>query len=182
MPPTKGTVVNSAGTAIQPAAKKTTRKKTRGKTTTGRPLPVPYQGSGWALALTPEIGEKILEHVRSGMPYSMACNLERVPQSTGASWLAKGEEDPDGNFGDFAADVRQQQAEFVQEAINGIKQAGLNDARQWTALMTLLERIYPEQFRRPSEKAGNTINIAIGNFEKKVHELRSTDDIVVSGG
>jgi hypothetical protein len=130
---------------------------------------------------TPALGQSIIQSCREGMPFAFACHLHRVPQSTGATWLQKGEEDPTCTTGDFATDVRQAQAEFVQEAIEGIKRAGLNDARQWTALMTLLERIYPETFKRPSERGGD-INIAVGvRLEDRLHKLHEENVIEYTG-
>jgi hypothetical protein len=137
-------------------------------------------GSG-KTTFTVALGNSIIQSCRDGMPFTFAAQLHRIPQSTAATWLQKGEEDPDGTFGDFAIDVRQAQAEFVQEAIEGIKKAGLNDARQWTALMTLLERIYPESFKRPSERGD--INIAVGiKLEDRLHKLHEEGVIEYTGG
>lgn len=128
-----------------------------------------------------QVGGEIVAAVRSGLPYTFACHKHGVKQSTGAMWLKRGEEEDGSSFEDFAMAVRQAQAEFVEEAIQGIKDAGLSDAKQWTALMTLLERIYPEYFRRPSDGASTTINVAVGLVEKKLHELHAAGEIVYTG-
>lgn len=138
--------------------------------------------SGFLRTFTPEIGDKIVESVAQGMPLGFAAHLHKVPKSTVERWVAEGEDDHDHELSEFAAEVRAAQAMFVQEAIEGIKDAGLSDAKQWTALMTLLERIYPEYFRRPSEQKTTNINIAVGVVERQLHEMHLNGEIVYEGG
>ena len=170
----KGQVVDSGtgAAALAKTAKKPARRKP--------PLYKSPAGGGQT-ALTPALAASIVDSVREGMPFAMACHLHRVPQPTGATWLANGEENPTGTFGQFALDVRQAQAEFVAEAVRGIKDAGLKDARQWTALMTLLERIYPEHFKRPSDRGDINIGVQV-NLESKLHELHKEGVLVYDGG
>lgn len=172
----KGEVVDSGTGKASTALAKPKKKRTpayKGRAVVG--------GGQGVTTLTPAIGTSIVDSVREGMPFAMACHLHRIPQSTGATWLQKGEEDPAGTFGDFSLDVRQAQAEFVQEAIQAIKDAGLKDARQWTALMTLLERIYPEYFKRPSDRGDINIGVQV-NLESKLHELHKEGVIEYTGG
>lgn len=138
---------------------------------------------GFLTVFEPETAEKIVETVRGGMPLAFAANLARVNAVTVQSWVARGEQDPDHElFGPFAADIREAQAAFVQEAIEGIKDAGLSDAKQWTALMTLLERIYPEYFKRPDSRQNINVNVAVGVVERQLHELHEAGEIVYEGG
>ena len=140
-------------------------------------------GIGWRLLLTDDLADAIITKVAKGMPYALACNMNGISQSTGANWLQRGEEEPDGTFGPFSMAIRKAQAEFVERAIDGIVDAGLSDAKQWTALMTILERVYPDYFRRPSEKGGDiTINNVIGVVEGKVHQLHEAGEIQYDGG
>lgn len=106
------------------------------------------------LTYTPEVGEAIIESVKGGMPIKMAAQYHRVPYRTVMDWLAHGENGKDP-FEAFAVEVRQAQATFVFEMIEAIKKAGVGNAKQWAALMTLLERLYPEDFRRPTERSEN---------------------------
>lgn len=143
---------------------------------------------GFISTFTPIKGVAIVEGVERGMPYTFAAMQQRVPQATASRWLKQGEEDgdegKDTDLAIFAADIRKAQADFVQKAIDGIVDAGLDDAKQWTALMTLLERIYPEYFKRPMEKAGTNINVnvGVGFVEKRLHELHARGEIVYDGG
>lgn len=130
---------------------------------------------------TPEIGAAIVAEIEEGLPINLAANLNRIPQGTVHGWIRRGEENPDGTFGAFAADVREAQARFVKRAINGIKEAGFKNTQQWTALMTLLERIYPENFRRPDQRSNVNVNVAVGVVEKKLHELHAAGEIVYDG-
>jgi hypothetical protein len=137
---------------------------------------------GFLTTLTPAIQQHIVEQCREGMPLVFAAQRCRIPKSTVEHWLQAGEAEPDGTFGDFAAEVRSAQGDFVFEAIKGIKQAGFDDAKQWTALMTLLERIYPEYFKRPSDKNVNIQNnIAIGFVERELHRLHEEGVIEYTG-
>lgn len=163
---TTGAIVSSS-TGIAPAGR---QRITKGK---GR--------GGFATKFEPAVVAGIVEDIQFGMPITMAAHHRRVAQSTVSNWLAKGEADPEGIYGEFAADVREAQAQFVHEAIDHIKQAGISDAKQWTALMTLLERIYPEYFKRPD---GITINNIQNNVsvEAVLHEMHKEGVIEYTGG
>lgn len=137
---------------------------------------------GWKTLLTEEMAENVITKVGKGMPYALACQMFGITQTTAANWLQRGEDEPDGTFGPFSMAIRQAQAAFVEKAIDGITDAGLSDAKQWTALMTLLERIYPEYFKRPSEKGDITINNVIGVVEGRVHQLHEAGEIQYGGG
>lgn len=133
---------------------------------------------------SPQIHAAIVDAVREGMPVTFAAHLCRVAQPTVSRWLDEGEADPASRFNEFALDIRQAQAEFVQEAIRGIKDSGLSDAKQWTALMTLLERIYPEHFRRPGNDTNINVgvNVGVGVVEERLRELHDAGEIVYDGG
>lgn len=167
-----------------PKAKTTgTRKSSAGLPATMQAKSAPkVRGQGGQLtSFTPQVAAGIVEDVQFGMPVTLAAHRRRVGQSTVSQWLTKGENDPQSPYAEFAADVREAQAEFVHEAIDHIKQAGISDAKQWTALMTLLERIYPEYFKRPD---GITINNIQNNVsvEAVLHEMHKEGALVYHGG
>lgn len=183
-------------TTLKPTTTKEVVESNTGLTTSGTAVvaqrksagvPVPNTHSrrgktGFIGLFTDVLGSAIVQNVKAGAPIPIAAGLNRVPAATVANWLEEGEADPNGKYGVFAADIRQAQGEFVMEAIEGIKDAGLSDAKQWTALMTLLERIYPEFFRRPDAKNGPDITINIGRFDQVVQEAHEQKQLSYGGG
>lgn len=135
---------------------------------------------GFQTYFNDEIAGKIVTSIREGLPITMAGYLQRVPQSTVSTWLAHGEDNPDGQYGAFAAEVRQAQAEFVREQIANIRRAGAS-VQQWTAAMTLLERLHPEYFQRPESKSQVNVNVAVGIVDKRLHELHEAGELVYDG-
>lgn len=130
------------------------------------------------LSYTPEIGAAVIASVAGGMPVKMASQYHRVPYRTVMHWLSEGEKGKDP-FEAFAVEVRQAQATFVFEMIEAIKEAGVGNAKQWTALMTLLERLYPEDFRRPTER---TENLHLHGFvDGRIHELLGAGEVGYTG-
>ena len=170
--------VSTPAPAVMPQA----RMPRGGKRTQSGSIVVPGK-QGFQTIYNQQLHDGIVDAVRSGMPVTFAAHLCRVNQPTVSNWLASGEEDPAGTFGEFAADVRQAQAEFVKEAIDAIKDSGMSDTKQWTALMTLLERIYPETFRRPGNDTNVNVGVGIqvGLVEKQLHELHDAGEIVYTG-
>lgn len=137
---------------------------------------------GFVSLFTPAIADAIVEEVRKGMPIPFAANKVRVSRQTVSRWVEEGDEiaetDPDDPKAVFSADVLQAQAEFVEERIAQIIKAA-DDAKQWTAAMTMLERLYPEYFHRPSE---SNVTVNIGIVEKTIHELQSKGELSYGGG
>lgn len=136
---------------------------------------------GFQTYFTDELGEEIVESIREGMPVTLAGHLHRVPQSTLSTWLGHGEANPEEKWGAFTAAVRQAQAEFVLRQIQRIDKAGMQP-QQWTAAMTLLERMHPEFFRRPDSAANVNVNVAVGVVDRRLHELHEAGEIVYDGG
>lgn len=182
-----GAVVSSGGgsSPAPPALVPTPKAKlpAGGKRTSAGSIVVPGKQGFQGLYSQP-LHDAIVDAVRDGMPLTFAAHLTRVSQPTVSTWLSNGEADPNGQYGPFAADVRQAQAEFVQEAIRAIKDSGMSDAKQWTALMTLLERIYPETFKRPDNNTNINVGVGVqvGLVEEKLHELHAAGEIVYDGG
>lgn len=172
----------------QPPKKSKRTRNSRPRTTSTQPEPVigelvTKEGSlkkrVGTLTYTTDKGEAIIESVKEGMPVKMAAQFHRIPYRTVLDWMKWGEEGRDP-FEAFAIEVRQAQATFVQEMIAGIKAAGLDSAKQWTALMTLLERLYPEDFRRPTER---TENLHLHGFvDGRIQELVGSGAVEYDGG
>lgn len=146
-------------------------------------------GTGFITTYDPAVGEQIVDTVARGLPMTFAAQLNRVPQASVSNWLAWGEEhaesDPTDPRVQFAADFYEAQASFVQMCLDNIVDAGVSDAKQWTALMTSLERLHPEFFARLADKKGATninVNVGIGLVEKKLHEMHAAGELNYEGG
>ena len=140
---------------------------------------VPIHRAGSPTKLTPEVHQSIVELISTGKPLLVACGLTRVSKSSVYSWLQKGEDDPDGPCGQFALDVAEAQAMFKAKILDTWYELGM-ETKQWTAMATLLERLFPEEFKRPSEKQSVTVNVGI--LEQRVHEMTATGELVYDGG
>lgn len=79
----------------------------------------------------------IVEAVRRGSSYRMACNIAGVHESTFYNWMKQGQTAPHGKFVDFRTNVLQAEAE------NGDRMLGLiqeHANKDWKAAAWILER------------------------------------------
>lgn len=128
---------------------------------------------------TPKRRKELCESARQGLVPANAGPLAGVPASTLNRWLREGEDDPDGPYGAFSLEFRKNQALFKKELLDQIRRIGV-EKDQWAALMTILERVFPEEFKRPAEGANVTVNI--GKFESRVHDLIEKGELKYGGG
>ena len=125
--------------------------------------------------LTKARHKAIVDAVRNGMPFVQACVLSNIRKSTGLEWLQRGRGEHKRKtapvFTSFAQAIDKAEAEFEQDALKDIKEAGqphevkktkvvkrkdgviettieVSVKRDWKALMTLLERKYPDRYAR----------------------------------
>ncbi|KYC34492.1 hypothetical protein WA1_51610 [Scytonema hofmannii PCC 7110] len=75
--------------------------------------------------LTPEIQQKIVEAIRQGSYFSVACRLNGVPESTGKEWLARGRGTSSNRpqnklYAAFASEVDIAEAQAESDAIRRI--------------------------------------------------------------
>ena len=117
----------------------------------------------------------IVDAVRNGMPFVQACVLSNVRKSTGLEWLQRGRGEHKRKaapvFTAFAQAIDKAEAEFEQESLKTISEAGqphevkkskvvqykdgrkeqtveTRTQRSWQALAWLLERKYPDRYAR----------------------------------
>lgn len=128
--------------------------------------------------LTPEVHETLVYHIASGKPVLVACGLVRVSKSAFYEWIQRGEDDPEGPCGQFALDVAEAQAAFKARILDQWYNLGV-ETKQWTAMATLLERLFPDEFKRPSEKTTNIVNI--GKWEQTVHQAQAAGELPYTG-
>lgn len=128
---------------------------------------------------TPKVREAILANARAGAPKTACAALAGIHPATLSRWLREGMDDPEGQYAEFATQFHAAQGEYKMELLAKIKEIGMN-SNQWAALMTILERVYPEEFRKPSE--GAKVQVQVGILEQRVHEAREKGIAVYDGG
>ena len=127
---------------------------------------------------TLEKQEDIISAAAEGLPLSSCAAMAGVSRHTLEDWMQKGEEGHE-RYAEFALAVRKVQAEYKLNLLRKVKEIGI-DTNQWAALMTILERVYGDEFKRPTEKQSVTVNVGI--LEKRVHELAAQGEVVYDGG
>lgn len=128
---------------------------------------------------TEQVREILIENARAGAPIKAAAALAGVHPSTVSKWLKDGGEDEESPFAEFAVQFYAAQAEYKMELLAKIRKIGV-DSNQWAALMTILERVYPDEFKKPSE--GKNVTVNVGILEQRVHEARERGIAVYDGG
>lgn len=95
--------------------------------------------------LTPQTTERIVQAIKAGNYAEPACRSAGISPSSYYRWLERGEHEPDGIYHDFAAAIRQAEADAEVHAVALLRRAMPND---WRAALAYLERRYPNRWRR----------------------------------
>ena len=90
--------------------------------------------------------QKFLDAVREGLPYSTACALAGIAETTLHNWRLKGEQDPDSPYFEFLRSVKEAEAEAEAANVKRIRSAA--DNGQWQAAAWILERRHPDKWGR----------------------------------
>lgn len=125
--------------------------------------------------LTPELQERIVQAVRAGNHFEAAARSAGIAQSTFYRWLERGAEEDDGAYSDFRAALRRAEAESEVHAVAVIRKAMTDD---WRAALALIERRYPERWRRQqtTELAGEAAERFGAERRDPLDLSRLTDD------
>ena len=102
-----------------------------------------------------ECQERFIEAVREGLPYSTACALANIADSTWANWRHRAEAEPDSPYFAFLQAVKAAEAEAEQANLTRIRKAA--DNGQWQASAWILERRHPDKWGR-TERQEQTHN------------------------
>lgn len=94
--------------------------------------------------LTKEVHEIIVQAVRKGLPWCHAAALAGIDRGTLIEWRNKGDKEKSGKFYQLSHDIEKAHAEWVQERLDKIREAGENG--NWTADAWQLERRDQENF------------------------------------
>lgn len=139
---------------------------------------VKHRGGARLSKFTTERRETIIAAAGQGLPLASCADLVGVSKHTIADWMDKGETQPDSPYEEFVFAVRSAQARFKLDLLQKIERIG-TDTKQWVALMTLLERVFGDEFKRPSTDTKVTVNVGI--LEQRVHELVEAGEHVYDG-
>ena len=80
---------------------------------------------------------RIVDAVRRGNSYRMACNIAGLHESTFYTWMKEGQADPDSKFGKFRVDVLAAESENGDRLLGLIQEHAIKD---WKAAAWVLER------------------------------------------
>jgi len=90
--------------------------------------------------------QKFLDAVREGLPYSTACALAGISETTFAVWRQRADAEPDSAYAGFMQALKAAEAEA--EAANGKRIRSAADNGQWQAAAWILERRHPDKWAR----------------------------------
>lgn len=116
----------------------TTKKK---KPVSKQPRP-----AGRPTKLDSDTQQKFLDAVREGLPYSTACALAGIGETTFAVWRQRADAEPDSPYAGFMRALKEAEAEAEAANVKRIRSAA--DNGQWQAAAWILERRHPDKWGR----------------------------------
>jgi len=122
------------------------------------------------LQLTDKIKERLLEAIRKGAPYSIACDYAGIGKTTFYQWKKDAKEGKNEVFAEFMNELKEAQGETALKWLEVIDKA-MTD--QWTAAAWKLERRYYEEFgtNPQTREEMKKMDEAIADLKKKYGEL-----------
>lgn len=115
--------------------------------TTKKKKPVPSKRPpGRPSKLDDATQQKFLEAVREGLPYSTACALAGIGETTFAVWRQRADAEPDSPYAGFMRALKEAEAEAEAANVKRIRSAA--DNGQWQAAAWILERRHPDKWAR----------------------------------
>ena len=96
--------------------------------------------------LTPEVTEKICAGIRSGLYLEDAASLAGVDVRSVHRWMARGDDEPDGQHAAFCHAIKKAVSETQVAALGIIRTAA--EGGNWTAAAWYLERRHPNLWGR----------------------------------
>ena len=134
----------------------------------------PRPGEGRPTKFTPAVQTKILQHVRLGSPYEIACRAAGISWDCLRLWFKEGEQDDlQGRItpkSEFFAAVKAAEAETVAVWLAQMEKAA--QSGQWQAAAWRLERRFPQLFGMMQARQGVVnINILVGELTQQLKQL-----------
>ncbi len=109
------------------------------------PADPPRRPVGRPSRLTPERSKVLLEGVKMGLTYKLACARSGITFTTFRKWIEKGEQQATGEYRDFLDLLTKAEADGAAQSIAAIKIAAQKD---WRAAAWMLEARHPEEYGR----------------------------------
>jgi hypothetical protein len=116
----------------------TTKKK--------KPVSQPTRSSGRPTKLDSTTQQKFIDAVREGLPYSTACALAGIAETTFAVWRQRADAEPESPYAGFVRALKEAEAEAEAANVKRIRSAA--DNGQWQAAAWILERRHPDKWAR----------------------------------
>jgi len=108
----------------------------------------PPRKRGRPTKFTPETRQAIVEYVRAGMSYVVACELARVHFTTFYDWMSRGRLGQGREYTEFYLDIKQARAEIRSEAERRLLE---DDPYKWLRFVVAqdraLFRLTPDEVR-----------------------------------
>lgn len=105
----------------------------------------PRRRPGRPSKLTPKSVETLLEGIKNGLSYRLACIRAGIDYSTLRRWVEKGEQQGTGEYREFQERLAQSEADGAFALVLRIKVAATKD---WRAAAFLLEARHPDEYGR----------------------------------
>lgn len=105
----------------------------------------PRRRPGRPSKLTPKSVETLLEGIKNGLSYRLACIRAGIDYSTLRRWVEKGEQQGTGEYREFQERLAQSEADGAFALVLRIKAAAPKD---WRAAAFLLEARHPDEYGR----------------------------------
>lgn len=111
------------------------------------PSAPPKSKGGRPPKFSPDLAEKLVEHVREGLFLETAASLVGLPVQTVRAWLRFGANSPASKYGGFHSAVRRARADAEVALLAGMKSRAEGDASGgWKERAWRLERLDPRKY------------------------------------
>lgn len=105
-----------------------------------------YDRPGQPSKLTEETKTALLNAIKAGLTYDLACGAAGISFQTFRNWQLRGEKEKTGQYFEFLEDLKEAEGQGSQRLITLINRSA--NEGQWQAGAWILERRYPEHFSR----------------------------------
>lgn len=113
-------------------------------------LPKKRKGVPPLFVSNPDFRRDFLDNIRLGLNIDDSCHLAGCHPSSFDLWKQKANKGME-EYRDFMLEIAKARAECKSVLVRKVHDAS-DDPRNWTAAMTLLERLFPEEFGRKDKK------------------------------
>lgn len=117
--------------------------------------------------LTPETKARLLEAIRRGNYYEVACSYAGISYSIFRKWLIQGEQDGEGPYFELLQDVKRAEHEAEMALVEQWRRAMPED---WKAIATFLERRHPDRW-------GKRDRLGVDHSGRQEIVIRWADDV-----